>query len=193
MRLLFAFATFVTTTLFAFQLSAQGSSVKINPKVGINVSAIEADLENIRTSARSGWNAGFDVVIGKPLFISPGLHYYNYSADLQERIDDIDDFRLEGKTTIRSIKAPFNVGLRLLSLHAKAGIVPTYVFGVNEQADFAFDVNDLNRLTWGFNLGAGVDILFLTLEANYEIGMSDYFKDVEGGNNVLTVSAGIKF
>ena len=193
MRLLSVFAFLMLTFIFSGQLFAQNTKVKINPKVGVNISAIEADLDEIRTSARAGWNAGLDVVIGKPLFISQGLHYYNYSAKLQGRINDVDDFRLEDQTTIRSIKAPFNIGLKLLGLRAQAGIVPTYVIGVNEQTDFAFDIDDLNRLTWGFNIGAGMDILFLTVEANYEIGMSDYFKNVQGANNVLTVSAGIKF
>lgn len=194
MKNLFVVVLFAIISCWTIQLQAQGTKVKVNPKVGVNVSGIEAELEDIRTSARAGWNAGVDVIIGRPLFISTGLHYFNYTAKLQSgEISEIDDFRIEDQTTIRSLKAPFNIGLRLLGIHAKAGIVPTYVMGVKETEDFSFDIDQLNRLTWGFNLGAGIDILFLTLEANYEIGMSDYFKDVSGANNVLTLSAGIKF
>jgi hypothetical protein len=42
-------------------------------------------------------------------------------------------------------------------------------------------------------MGVGVDFLFLTFDANYELGMSDFFKNVEGRNNMLTVSVGLKF
>lgn len=187
--LLFVLACLISVT----QTYAQQAKVKINPKVGVNISAIEAELEDIRSSARAGWNAGIDVRIGNPLFISPGLHFFNYSASLEDRINDVDNFRLEDKTTIQSIKAPVNVGLKILGLHAKAGIVPTYVLGVDEKADYSFDIDDLNRLTWGFNLGAGIDFLFLTVDANYEIGISDYFKNAEGANNVLTLNVGLKF
>ena len=174
-----------------FALSAQ--EVKINPKFGVNISGIEADIEDIRTEARAGWNAGLDFRIGKGAYLAPGIHYYSYSANLRSRIEDIDDFRLEDETTIQSLKLPVNLGFKLLGLRAQGGIVPTYVTNVNQRENFDFDIDKLNRLTWGANVGVGMDLLFLTIDASYEIGLSDYFKDVEGRNNVLTLSAGIKF
>ncbi len=187
-KFLIMFFGFLGSTLF---LHAQ--EVKVNPKFGVNISGIEAEIDDIRTEARAGWNAGIDFRIGKGAYIAPGIHYYSYSAGLKSRIEDVDDFRLEDETTIQSLKLPVNLGLKILGLRAQGGIVPTYVTHVRERDGFDFDIDQLNRLTWGANVGVGIDLLFLTLDANYEIGLSDYFKNVEGRNNLLTLSAGIKF
>ncbi len=181
----------MTAALFvATQMSAQ---VAINPKVGVNVSGIEAELGDLRTDVRAGWNAGLDFRVGKGLYFSPGIHFYSNKAGLTNEIENRDDFRFEGETQIQSIKVPMNIGLKILGLRAYGGVSPTYVLGVNEAPDFAFDVDNLNRLTWGGNLGVGLDLLFLTIDATYEIGLTDYFKDAEGANNVLSLSVGLKF
>ncbi|MCB0579047.1 MAG: outer membrane beta-barrel protein, partial [Phaeodactylibacter sp.] len=77
--------------------------------------------------------------------------------------------------------------------HVKGGVVPTMVTGVTEKQDFSFNKDDLNTFTMGANVGAGIDFLVFTLDANYEIGLNDFFKDAEGRNNMLTVSLGLKF
>ncbi len=179
------------------QLFAQ---VSINPKVGVNVSALDAKLRDMTTEARAGWNIGADLRVGNGfIFLNPGLHYYNYTAALYKEFDDPDIFRNQDETTIQALKLPVNIGVRLtgqgglIDLYAKGGIVPTYVAGVKERPNFDLSVDDLNRLTYGANIGVGVDVLFLTIDLNYEIGMKDYFKDSSGKNNVLTLSAGLKF
>ena len=183
----------LTVALLSIAYLQTFAQVKVNPKFGINLSGIEADLDEIRTEVRSGWNAGIDFRAGKNVYIAPGLHFYSYSANLRSRVNDVDDFRLEDETSIQSLKLPVNVGLKILGLRAQGGIVPTYVASVRSTPDFDFDVDQLNRLTWGANVGVGMDLLFLTLDANYEIGLNDYFKNVEGRNNTLTLSVGLKF
>ena len=184
-------ATFVMS-IITMAVWAQ-APVKVNPKFGVNVSGIEAQINNIDTEARTGWNAGIDFRIGKNAYIAPGIHYFQNSAELVGEVDDIEDFRLTDQTTIQSLKVPVNVGLKILGLRAQGGIVPTYVLGVSDQPSFDFDVDQLNRFTWGANVGVGLDLLFLTIDANYEIGLTDYFKGVEGRNNILSLSVGLKF
>ena len=184
-------------TLFALPVIAQ---VKVNPKVGINFSGIESELDNITAEARVGWNAGLDFRVGDGLFfLQPGAHYYNYTARLIENVERPDDIAFEDETTIQSIKAPVNLGLSLtgsdglLGIHIKGGITPTYILSVDEQEGFAFSKEQLNNFTWGANAGVGVDFLFLTVDANYEMGLNDFFANAEGANNVLTLSVGLKF
>ena len=64
---------------------------------------------------------------------------------------------------------------------------------VKEVDNFNFSEDQLNRLTWGANMGVGVDVLFFTADLTYEAGISDYFKDATGNNNVLSLSVGLKF
>lgn len=176
------------------------AQVRVNPKVGLNVSAVDANLNDFSAEARTGWNAGVDFRLGEGvLFLNPGLHYYSFTARLVQDIDENTNVNFREETTIQSLKAPINVGLRitgdngLLGIYAKGGIAPTYVMGVSEADDFDFNVDDLNRFTWGANMGVGVDILFLTADLTYEKGLTDFFDGVEGRNNVLTLSVGLKF
>ncbi len=186
--------------LSAFLALPAVAQIKVTPKVGVNFSAVEAELDNITAEARVGYNVGLDFRMGDGLFfLQPGAHYYNYTAQLQQNIERPDDIAFEEETTIQSLKAPINLGFRvtgdngLLGIHIKGGVTPTYVIGVAEKEGFAFDKSQLNTFTWGANAGVGIDLLFLTIDANYEIGLNDFFANAEGANNVLTISAGLKF
>lgn len=184
--------------LFTAQLSY--AQVKVSPKVGLNVSALDASLNDLKTEARTGWHAGVDFRMGDGIFfLNPGLQYQSYNTRLTTDLgqDDLTEFKEE--TSIQSLKAPLNLGLRLtgdnglLGLHVKGGITPTYVLGVKEVDNINFDVDRLNRLTWGANMGVGIDFLFLTADLTYEKGLSEYFKDDTGKNNIVSLSVGLKF
>ncbi|MEZ4984476.1 MAG: outer membrane beta-barrel protein [Saprospiraceae bacterium] len=184
---------------FSFSLLAQ-AQVRVSPKVGVHVAALDAAPDDFTAQARTGWHAGVDFRMGKGLFyLNPGLQYNSLTARLVENIDQDTRLNFEEETTIQSLKAPLNVGLRitgdngLLGLYLKGGVVPTYVMGVKETDNFDFSVDRLNRLTWGANAGLGIDLLFLTADLTYEKGLTDFFNDAAGKNNVLSLSVGVKF
>lgn len=192
------FAALALSLFFVSEtLSAQ---VKVSPRVGLNLSALDAKLTDFDAEARAGWHAGLDFRLGDGfLFLNPGVVYQSYTARLVQNIDENTEVKFSEETTIQSVKAPLNVGLRvtgdngLLGLHLKGGIVPTYVMGVKETNNISFSADDLSRLTWGANMGVGVDILFFTADLTYEKGLTNFFKDGEGKNNVLSLSVGLKF
>lgn len=182
--------------ILAFQAEAQ---VKVNPKVGVNISGLESTLNDFKAEGRIGWNAGLDFRMGQGVFFfNPGLHYYNYTARLVSDYDLPTDL-LEGETTIQNIKMPVNVGIsltgqnRFLNIYAKGGVTPTYTLGVKEQSIFSLNRDDLEPWAFGANLGVGVDLWFLTVDATYEIGLTPFFKNADGNNNMLTLSAGLRF
>jgi hypothetical protein len=190
----------VLTLLLAMSAPLMAQQIKVNPKVGLNVSALDTKIQDIRAEARVGWNAGVDFRIGGGIFyLNPGVHYNNFTARLIKDVEFPDDIAFKDETTIQSVRLPLNLGLRLtgdnglLGVHVKGGVTPAYVIGVSEKPEFSFDIDRLNRFTLGANVGAGVDVLIFTIDANYEIGLSDFFKDSDGRNNMLTLSVGLKF
>ena len=201
MRTLQAIVAVLTLVTFStFNAQAQKNNTVINPKVGVNLSAVDGKLNDLQAAAKVGWNAGVDFRFGgKKLFLSPGLHFNNYTARLVNDIDTDTQVNFKDETTIQALKAPVNIGFditgrkQLLNLYLKGGVTPTMILAVNEKAGIPFSKDDLKTFTWGANVGLGMDITILTVDLNYEIGMSDYFANTTGRNNVLTLSAGIKF
>lgn len=197
MKTLKFFALGLCLFVMTQSLTAQ---VRVSPKVGINLSGLETKLTDFDAEARAGWHAGLDFRMGQGfLFLNPGIQYQSYTARLIQNIDENTEVKFSDETTIQSLKVPLNLGIRvtgdngLLGLHLKGGIVPTYVLGVNEVDGFNFSEDRLNRLTWGANMGVGIDLLFFTADLTYEKGLTDFFQDAEGKNNVLSLSVGLKF
>ncbi|MCB0639618.1 MAG: porin family protein [Lewinella sp.] len=185
---------------FAFVTATVSAQTRVTPRVGVNVSGLETSLQDFDADVRAGWNAGFDLRVGSGIFfLNPGLHYYSFTARLFDEVNQDTQVDFSEETTIQSLRAPLNIGLRLtgdnglLGIYAKGGVTPAYVLGVKETDNFNFSADELNRFTWGANVGVGVDILFLTAELNYEKGLTDFFDGVEGRNNMLTLSVGLKF
>lgn len=201
MRTVQAIVAVLTLVAFStFTAQAQKNNTVINPKVGVNLSAVDGNLGDLQAAAKVGWNAGVDFRFGgKKVFIIPGLHFNNYTARLVNDISSDTQVKFKEETTIQALKAPVNLGFditgkqQLLNLYLKGGITPTMVLAVNEKPGIPFSKDDLKTFTWAANAGLGLDIAFLTVDLNYEIGMSDYFANAAGRNNVLTLSAGIRF
>ncbi|WP_373549900.1 outer membrane beta-barrel protein [Haliscomenobacter sp.] len=201
MRTLQAIVAVLTLVTFStYNAQAQKNKTVINPKVGVNLSAVDGKLNDLQAAAKVGWNAGVDFRVGgKKLFLSPGLHFNNYTARLVNDIDTDTQVKFKEETTIQALKAPVNIGFditgkqQLLNLYLKGGVTPTMILAVSEKAGIPFSKDDLKTFTWGANVGLGMDVSILTVDLNYEIGMSDYFANTTGRNNVLTLSAGIRF
>lgn len=199
---LFPRIVFVLACACLLTLPAMAQKVKISPKIGVNISGVDAELQDLTAESRVGWHTGLDLRVGDRVFyLNPGLHYYSNTARLIKDIgeDTPDNVQFEEETTIQTLRAPLNLGIRitgdngLLGLRVKGGVTPAYVMSVNERPGFAFDKGDLNTFTLGANVGAGLDILIFTVDLNYEIGLNDYFADAEGRNNMLSLSVGLKF
>jgi len=199
------FGMAIVLMMIVTSLSAQ---TKFIPKFGLHAASIEAEEETNgsfdKAQARLGWNIGADLRFGSgKLIFQPGLHFHSLSTDV-ENIETVgtegatDYFK--GKSTINQLKAPLMLGYNLtgsdglLDFYVKGGITPTYVLSVKEgDANATLTKDDLTPFKLGANIGAAVDIWFLTIDANYEIGMNDFFKDIDGQNNTFTLGIGIIF
>jgi hypothetical protein len=176
------------------------AQIEFNPKIGVNASGLDAKIKDFQSEARAGWNAGFDLRIGdEMLFFQPGVHIYNMNATLSQEpgLDDVSF--LQDETTIQMIKFPMNLGLRLtggdglINIYALGGVTPSLLAGVKESSNFSLSEDDVNDFTMGANIGAGIDLFFLSFDLRYEIGLKDFYTNAEGKNNILTANVGIRF
>jgi hypothetical protein len=182
-----------------FQINAQSDSkVKIIPKVGFNVSRFDAnwdDYNEFRERAKVGWQAGLDARFGRFLYISPGLHYSSMTMRSVTQDEFEGGFLFGDETTIQSLKMPINAGVKipLIGVRAQAGITPSYVLNIKTPNGTNIGTEPLNRMAFATNIGVGIDILFLTLDLNWEKSRTDFFKHIDGKNNVFSLTAGVKF
>lgn len=184
---------------FCFPIISQGQ-IKINPKLGVNASNLETDIRDLTAEARVGWNLGLDLRMGGGMiFFNPGIHYYSFAADLTPNITSQTNFDVRNQTTIQNIKVPVNIGINLtgsgglLNIWVKGGGSANFFGGVKQVDGASLVSDDFSKVNFGLNLGVGVDVLFVTVDATYELGQTNFFSEGESRNNMLTVSAGIKF
>ncbi len=186
--------------LFFLAFSTTYAQINFNPKIGVNASGLDANIRDFKTEARAGWNAGFDLRIGDQMvFFQPGVHIFNMNAALSQEPEFGDVSFLEDETTIQMVKFPANIGINLtgrdgfLNIYALAGVTPTLLAGVKESSNIDLTEEDINDFTMSANIGAGVDLFFLTFDVRYEMGLQDFFVDANGKNNMLTASVGLRF
>ena len=75
------------------------------------------------------------------------------------------------------------VGVRLIDLKAvniRLMLGPVASFVLNKDIDSddnnpVLEKNDFKDMNWGFQGGAGIDVLFLTLDIRYELGLNNTF------------------
>jgi len=193
----------ILTSMAALLLiSAQQASGQANfiPKVGVNVSALDAEIRDFEAEARTGWNLGADLQIGDGFFfIQPGVHYYRFNAQLSSDPELPNALQLSEETTIQKIKVPIQAGLKItgdngvIDIYGTAGLTPAFLLDVDEKPAFALQAEDLNSFTMNGSLGVGVELLFLSADVRYDIGISNFFENQDGKNNMLTGSIGFRF
>lgn len=176
------------------------AQVKVNPKVGLNFSALTADGEIIESDGlRVGYNAGLDFRIGESenwFYFQPGLHYYSVGAKLV--INNNNPAEVRDIIAINSLKLPMDGGLYLtgtdgaLRVRVNAGLVPTILMSV-EDNDLFLGKEDFKTFGLGFNAGLGLDLTILTLDFNYEAGITEVFEAGAARNNIFSISAGLVF
>lgn len=181
------------------QLNAQSDKhIKIIPKAGFNVSRFDAnwdDFNEFEDRAKVGWQAGIDARFGRFLYFSPGIHYQSFTMRNVSRDELEGGFQIGDETTIQSLKMPLNAGFKipLIGVRAQAGITPSYVLNIKTPNGTNIGTEPLNKVGLATNLGVGMDIFFLTLDLTWERARVDFFKNIEGKNNMFTLTAGLKF
>lgn len=175
------------------------AQISVGPKFGYSASKLSTSLDTIKESAKNNFQAGIFFRFGKRLYLQPELSYATSGGTL----------KLEGTTAKEEIKlntlsVPVLVGYKIINakvFNVRVLAGPVANFALNKTVDFnqsypaPVQEADLKNVAWGMDVGAGVDVLFLTLDLRYEFGLNNLY-DGTGSHtiksNVFIVSLGFK-
>lgn len=171
----------------------------IGPKIGYTTSKLSTDRDSIQESIKNNFQIGAFFRFGKKLYIQPEVVYATSGGTM----------KLEGTSVKETIKlnnlyVPLLVGYKLINakvfnLRVLAG--PAANFILNKTIDFnqsypaPVQEADIKNIAWGMDVGAGVDLLFLTLDLRYEFGLNNIYNGTDSQSiksNVFIVSLGFK-
>jgi len=190
--LLVAVICFFSSALFAqlaspISLGVHGGfvSTKFDPKSG---SELNAD---------NGMMLGaFARINIKKWYIQPELNYVKRKSSFDSSLLGADIFP---EIETKSIDIPVLLGykivkLPLFKLRAFAGPVASFNIDDNLK-DFVLDGASefdpkVKNAVWNAKFGAGIDVWKLTLDVDYEVGLSDVAEDLKG--NMVNVTLGFR-
>ncbi len=191
----------IILAMVLFSVSVFGQFT-IGPKVGYNASKLSTNLDTITSNFKSGFSIGVFVRIGKRFYFQPEVYYTT-----QGGVFESNENNWEQKVIIGSLDIPALVGFKLIkskivNLRILAGPLASFV--VNKSVKDAggalgpIENADINSVNWAIQAGAGLDVLFFTLDVRYQIGLNNLIKTIENNaeinskNSVWVVSLGFK-
>ncbi len=176
------------------------SQFTINPQAGLTASMLTTDPEGTEASGRVGYTFGASVRMGDKIYFNPGLFWVRSSNELTSKSNletGINFGDIRDNASINMIHIPLQAGVKVINtkpfaLRLAAGPSLSWVTDVKDNA-FGLTKEAYNERIWGAKFGAGVDLLFLTVDLNYELGITELYKTSDAKNNMLSLTAGIKF
>lgn len=188
-------------SLFVLAASVVFGQFTIGPKIGYNASKLSTSIDTISSDFKSGFQIGAFVRIGKKLYVQPELYYTTQGGVFESNIND-----WKQNVRIGSLDIPVLVGFRMINakvvnLRILAGPLASFV--VNRSVKEAGGVTgpitdaDINNVNWAIQAGVGLDVLFLTLDVRYQIGLNNLVKTINqvssnSKNNAWVISLGWK-
>ena len=199
--LIIVISLFIVSTGFA-----QIKGFTLGPKIGVNFSKISDNVDGLKESMKPGFEIGAFVRIGQKLYIQPEAMFKTKGGKFD--VDGTNASDVSYKVKLQTVDVPLMVGVRLLNLkvvNVRLMLGPVASFVLNKDIDSddnsntVFDKSDFKDMNWGFQGGAGIDVLFLTLDLRYELGLNNMYdgKDISGKsidfkNNLWTATLGFK-
>lgn len=174
-------------------------ALTFGPLVGFNTSKLTTNIPDYSEEAKANFLVGAFLRVGKKLYVQPEV-VYTVKGGLLNRDNQ------DGQTSIKlkQLEVPLMVGFKLINLEVlNLRIMGGPVMGFITDKEISLDdptspfQNDwLKDTQWAFQIGAGLDILFLTLDVRYEFGLNNMYNPPSGNeqydlkNNMFRISLG---
>lgn len=190
----------ILVSVMLFLASVTFAQFTVGPKVGLTMSKLTTNFEDVTEEMKTGYQFGAFVRFGKKLYVQPEIMFATKGGIIKES-------GLDTKTTVKlsTIQVPLLIGFKLINmkvvnLRLMGG--PAISFVTNKEitlsttsGEEAFDGAHIKDAIWNFQLGAGIDVLMFTLDVRYEWGLNNIW-DPQGDasydmkNNLWNISLG---
>jgi hypothetical protein len=191
-------------TIIAFGSVANAQSVfSLGPKVGYNSYKLTDNMDSVQASIKNSLQIGAFIRVGSKVYFQPEANYQVSESTLSKSLGTVVQTQ---DVTLKSLKVPALVGVKLINkgafnLRLMAGPAVTFILDKQLRPSQMDDlwpiqsVDDLKNSAWSVQMGAGIDVLFMTLDVRYEMEIDNFYtgsSDLQMKNNMFNVSLGIK-
>ncbi len=172
----------ISLFLISLAFSAFSQAV-IKPGIGLNFTSLSGDPKSYTSTGRVGWQLGGTVAFGQEFYLEPGIFWMKNNWDLQEL--SVSDTKF--KNDISSLRVPIFLGWNVVgsgtddrNFHIMGGPAAMIVTKVNTEST-GLTSDSFNKFIWGINIGAGLSINKIFIDAGYEWGLTDLYKNDPNG------------
>lgn len=174
----------------------------LGPKIGYSTSKLSTDFEDVKESVKHNFQVGAFARFGKKLYLQPEIFYATSGGTIKLEASDVKE-----EIKLKNLCIPVLVGFKLINakifnLRLMAGPSINFILDKDVDADALFQdplqESDFKNTAWGMDVGAGMDIFFLSLDVRYEFGLTNIYQPASGddsqsiNSNVFIVSLGFK-
>lgn len=183
--------------LFSTALFAQVSSpVNFGVHAGLVSTKIDSEIPNVSTikdKADNGMMLGAFLRINlNKWYLQPELNYVTRKSEVDYGLGSLEVKR-------KSLDVPMLLGYKLVKLPAFklrtfAGPVASFKIDDSLKSTIEGQIDDpsFKGAVWNAKVGAGVDVWKLTLDVDYEFGLSDVSSEFLKKNKMFNVTLGFK-
>lgn len=150
------------------------------PKVGYSASKLPNNFPDVKEQFKSNFQVGLFARMGKKIYLQPEVFFATRGGVLED-----DSSGLEQKIKFKSIDVPVLIGFRFIDLkvvNIRVLLGPVASFTLKKEVDYddliaePLDPGSLRSTIWAFDVGAGIDVWFLTFDFRYEFGLNNIYK-----------------
>ncbi|NND08397.1 MAG: outer membrane beta-barrel protein [Saprospiraceae bacterium] len=184
-------------TVFSLIFSMAFAQVSIRPQIGYNSSNLTNKLEDATFDSQAGFQFGIDGQFGSRFYIQPGIMWESANNELKESIEGTNtDFQ------VNRVRIPVMFGYKffgkdtdgIVDIRAFTGPNAAFTISKDLKQQSLISKSDFKGAIFGWNLGVGVDIAIVFVDAGYSFGLSEVFEGAASDvrNNLWYANAGLR-
>ena len=174
------------------QKHSRADYFRIGIKGGVNLSSVKVASLSTNLENKTGYQLGAFARIGRTIFIQPEVYF----TAKEVHVDVLNSLTTNQGVvgfSQKSLDVPLLAGIKLGPLRVLAGPVASYALSASTSPDAAVksyfsgtSQEIINRSSFSYQAGIGIDILNLSLDLRYEGAMSEL-------KNTVAVPSGFNY